>query len=116
MLSFYIMVVFTAASFACYATSALVTKRMVIEFERYGYADKRVFIAISQLSGALGLLAGLVLPAIGILAAAGLSAQMAWALVVRRRIGDPFLQSLPAVAYLAISTTLVATYAVKAIN
>ena len=111
-----ILVIFTAASFFCYATSALSTKRMAIEFERYGFSDKRVVIAVSQILGALGLLMGLIMPIAGILASAGFTGQMVYALVVRRRIGDSFVQSLPAVAFLAISIALIAAFAMKAMN
>ena len=111
-----LLVVFTAASFLCYAASALTTKRMEIEFMRYGFSDKRALIAISQVLGALGLLVGLIMPLIGILASACLAVQMVCALVVRRRIGDLFLQSLPAIAFLAISTALIVSFAMRAMN
>ena len=111
-----ILVVFTAASFMYYAASALTTKRMAIEFERYGFSDKRVFIAMSQILGALGLLMGLIMPIVGIIASAGFTVQMVCVLVVRRRIGDPFLQSLPAVAFFAISIALIAAFAMRAMN
>ena len=61
----------------------LTTKRMAIEFERYGFSDKRVFIAMSQILGALGLLMGLIMPIVGIIASAGFTVQMVCALVVR---------------------------------
>ena len=111
-----ILVIFTAASFLCYATSGLSTERMSIEFKRYGFADKRVVIAVSQILGAIGLLIGLIMPIAGILASAGFTGQMVYALVVRRRIGDSFVQSLPAVAFLAISIALIAAFAVTATN
>ena len=116
MLVYNLFVVFTAASFLHYAASALTTKRMAIEFERYGFSDKRVFIAVSQILGALGLLMGLIMPIVGILSSAGFTVQMVCALVVRRRIGDPFLQSLPAVAFFAISIALIAEFAMRAMN
>ena len=116
MLAHNILVIFTAASFLYYATSALTTKRMAIEFERYGFSDKRVFIAVSQILGALGLLMGLIMPIIGILTSAGFTVQMVSAWVVRRRIGDAFQQSLPAVVYLAISIALIAGFTIKAMN
>jgi hypothetical protein len=109
----YLLVGFTAVSFLCYALSALLAKRMAVEFERYGYADKRVLVAVSQLLGVLGLAVGILVPAIGILASAGLAAQMVCALVVRYRIRDPLLHFVPAAAYLAISIALTATFAAR---
>jgi len=111
-----LLVVFAAASFLCYAASTLTTKRMAIEFKRYGFSDKRVFIASSQLLGALGLLVGLTIPLIGILASACFTVQMVCAVVVRHRIGDPLFQKLPAIAFLAIFIALFASFSVRAIS
>ena len=105
-----LLVVFTAASFLCYAASALMTKRMAVEFRRYGFSDKRVLIALSQLFGALGLLVGLTTPLIGIFASACFTVQMVCAVAVRHRIGDPLFQKLPAIAFLAIFIALFAIF------
>ncbi|MFT4901845.1 MAG: hypothetical protein ACI81V_001122 [Lentimonas sp.] len=70
------------------------------EFYRYGLAPYRQLTGSLQILGALGLLAGLVLPWLGGIAAAGLSLQMACGLGVRAKIHDNWRQCLPATVYM----------------
>lgn len=110
------LVLFTVASFAYYSVCALTTKRMAVEFERYGFADKRIFVALSQIFGTLGLIMGFIAPFIGFLAAAGFATQMACAMWVRYKIRDPLLHSLPAAGFFAICIVIAVGFASEAIN
>jgi len=75
---------------------------MVAEFHRYRLARFRRLTGRLQLLGATGLLVGLYLPWVGGLAAAGIALQMACGLGVRVKIGDSWVQCLPATSYMLL--------------
>lgn len=93
---------FCALSFYVYGWSCLKTKYMLAEFKRYRLAHFRELTGKLQIAGATGLLIGMLIPAIGGLAAAGLSLQMACGLGVRVRIGDEWFRCLPAIFYMIL--------------
>jgi hypothetical protein len=97
-----LLIVFCAASFFAYGWSCLFTDRMVAEFHRYRLARFRRLTGRLQLLGATGLLVGLYLPWLGGLAAAGIALQMACGLGVRVKIGDSWVQCLPATSYMLL--------------
>lgn len=97
---------FSASSFLAYGTACLVTRHMRAEFERFGLARQRSTVGILQVAGAAGLLAGLHVPVIGMLAAGGLALQMLLGVGVRLRIRDSLRQTGPAAFYLALNTYL----------
>ncbi len=107
---FSILTLFSAVSFLCYAISCLVTSGMLAEFERYGIARYRLLVGISQLFAVAGLLLGLWVPWMGVLASGGLALQMLLALIVRFRIGDGLLRAFPAIIYFLLNTSLVVFY------
>lgn len=77
------------------------------EFERFGLARFRLITGMLQLAAATGLLLGLLLPWISILASGGLALQMSAGLMVRIKIGDSLLQCFPALFYFILSSLLV---------
>ncbi|MGJ8649465.1 MAG: DoxX family protein [Opitutaceae bacterium] len=97
-----LLITFCALSFFGYGWSCLFTNHMVAEFERYHLSNFRRLTGIVQLIGAAGLATGILLPWVGGLAAAGISLQMACGLGVRVRIGDSWLQCLPATSYMIL--------------
>lgn len=74
------------------------------EYVRYGVPQVRPLVGGLQIAGALGLLAGLALPLIGQLAAAGLTLLMFFGVRLRIRIKDSLLQMLPAIFYFALGS------------
>lgn len=103
--------IFTSLSFFSYGVSCLVSRWMRAEFERYGLPRYRVLTGSLEIVGALGLLVGLRMPVIGLTAAVGLTLLMAGAVAVRIRIRDSVLQTLPAVAYFALTVSLIIGFA-----
>lgn len=98
----------TIVSFYAYGVSCSFTNHMVTEFERYGLAPFRRLTGYLQILGATGLLLGLLIwPAVGLVAAFGLSVQMLLGFCVRLRIKDSALQSLPSFIYMCINAGLV---------
>lgn len=77
---------------------------MIDEFKRFGMTDsQRKFTGILQIAGSAGLIAGLIMPGVGLLAAAGFTAMMLVAFIVRIKIKDSILQSLPSIIFLLIN-------------
>jgi len=77
---------------------------MILEFKRFGLNDfQRSATGILQLFGAAGLIVGLFVPIIGLLASAGLATMMLIAFLVRVKIGDGILQSAPAILFLLLN-------------
>jgi hypothetical protein len=102
---------FTSLSFFAYGVSCLMSQWMRAEFERYRLAHYRVLTGWLEIAGALGVLAGLRIPVVGLMAAAGLTILMAGAVVVRIRLRDTLRQSLPAAVYLALTLYLLLGFA-----
>ena len=76
------------------------------EFKRFGLPNISLFIAVSQLSGSIGLIFGLFHPIILIFSSAGLTIMMLIACLVRIRVKDTLLESLPALFYLILNTVI----------
>jgi hypothetical protein len=97
---------FVSLSFLGYGATCLFSNRMAAEFERYRLARWRTLVGLLEVAGALGVLAGLMVPIVGLLAASGLSILMLGGVGVRLRIRDGFVQTLPAATYLALTLYL----------
>lgn len=97
---------FSAISFFVFGSACFVPGYMRGEFARYGLPRHRHLVGLLEILGAGGLLAGQRLPWLGQLAAAGLALLMVLGVGVRIRIKDSLLQTLPALAYLALNVYL----------
>jgi hypothetical protein len=98
----------TIIAFLGYGLCCVFSTHMVVEFERYRLARFRLITGYLQILGACGLLVGfLLIPAVGLLAALGLSVQMLLGFGVRLRLRDSFLQCLPSFGFMLINTGLV---------
>ena len=77
---------------------------MIGEFKRFGMTNsQRKITGILQMFGSCGLQTGIVLPVIGLLASAGLTAMMLVAFFVRIKINDSFSQSAPSFVFILIN-------------
>lgn len=97
----------TIAAFASYGATALLSERMVAEFERYGFARLRVPTAMLQIAGSLGLLAGFFYRPLLLLSAGGFAVMMLFAVLVRIKIRDPVHEIVPAFVLLCLDILLV---------
>lgn len=103
-MSFFVLVVFfTSVSLFAYGISCLCSGYMVKEFERYGLPQFRQWVGVLEICGASGLLVGLYIPLIGLLAASGLTLLLLCGFGVRVIIKDGILKSLPALSYSLIN-------------
>lgn len=79
------------------------------EFAAYGLPDAVFYlVGVLKLAAAAALLAALWVPALVVPAAGVLAALMLGALVMHLKVKDPLLKSVPALAMLAMTTTLAA--------
>lgn len=96
-------------SFLLYGYHCLFSEKMSSEFDRFGLTKtQRRITGVLQITGALGLLAGLFYPGIGLAASIGLSLLMLLGFGVRLKIKDSFVQSFP--SFLMFVLNLWATY------
>lgn len=98
-------------SFLIFGTRCLFAQAMVREFERWRVPSLRHITGILEILGAFGLVAGQWLPWVGLLSAGGLSLLMICGLVVRVRVRDSFIHTLPAVLYVVASTLVLFQFA-----
>ncbi|MBC7754240.1 MAG: DoxX family protein [Moraxellaceae bacterium] len=90
-------------AFFFYGSSCLQSKRMIIEFERYGLAKYRAITGILQILGSIGLIVGFFDPRFTLAASLGLSVQMFLGAIVRFRIKDSLIQASPALFFCGLN-------------
>jgi len=94
------LVLFSGFSFLFFGCACFVSKKMKLEFERYGLPSFRKMIGALQLLGGAGLIVGMVYsPALQLYAAFGLSVLMLLGFLVRLKIKDALLLAAPSLFY-----------------
>ncbi len=76
---------------------------MKSEFKRFGLEKQGLLVVILEILGALGLLVGLAVNPIMLIAAGGLALLMLLGVGVRLKIGDSVLVCLPAFAFMVLN-------------
>lgn len=109
-MTFTIINILCSVAFLCYGTSCLFSNHMEREFERFGLRRQRKLTGIMQLIGSAGLLAGGIMPWLGLCASLGLGLLMLLGTVVRLRIRDTLFQTTPALLFLAVNFWLAYSY------
>jgi uncharacterized membrane protein YkgB len=100
------IIVFSAVSFLAYGAGCFTSRHLEKEFIRYGFSSQRHMIGILQICGALALVAGWWLPLLGKAGGYGLSLMMFVAIMVRIRIRDSLVQTMPAIFYFLLNAWL----------
>ena len=96
-----VVLVVTAAGFLVYGIQVFVSPFIRKEFSRFGMTTfQRNATGSLQVLGASALVAGIAYPILGFMSACGFTIMMSSALIVRIRIKDTFIQSLPAMLLL----------------
>ena len=93
----------SSVSFLLYGASLFGSRVMVAEFERYNLASYRTLTGALEMAAGAGLLAGLRFRPLLLLSAGGLTGMMLAAMVVRLRVRDPLVSTLPAVLLLCLN-------------
>lgn len=98
--------------FLYYGWTLLFANGLAADFDRFGMAHLRTLTGTLELFGALGLVAGVFIPALAVISAAGLALLMAVALLIRLRFRDPAREAAPAAILMGINGFL-AWYAAR---
>ena len=97
------LILVSALSFLYYGLTFFTDSGMKIEFERYNLSKFRNLVGYLQLLGGIGLLIGFMWkPALSI-ASGGLALLMMIGFVVRVKMRDGFLESLPSFVFMIIN-------------
>ena len=104
-INFFILL-FSAVSFVFYGINSLISKRMVSEYERWGYKNQRIILGCCQLLGGLGLLVGLMVPLLLSVTSFLLTCMMLTAVFVRIQIKETFIKMLPAMFYVVLNSII----------
>ncbi len=95
--------ILSMSAFVFYGLSCMFSKRMVIEFDRYGLSQFRFITGLLQFLASLALFLGFFLPYLTTLASFGLTVQMILGIGVRLKIKDSLLQATPAIVFCVIN-------------
>ena len=93
----------SSISFLFYGVSYFVSRHLQDEFRRFGLAKFGPLTGVLEILGAIGLLVGLWVPLILVVAAGGLSLLMLLGFGVRLKIKDGFWASLPSFLFMLVN-------------
>jgi hypothetical protein len=96
-------IVISALLFLGYGGLCLFSDGMAAEFERYGLSRYRRSTGALEVLGGVGLIVGVLLPPIMLVASSGLALLMLLGLGARVRVRDPFVEMLPAAVLLVLN-------------
>lgn len=102
-------VLISAVLFLIYGLLCLFSNGMEAEFERYGLSRFRRPTGAFEVLGGVGLLVGLLISEIMLVASAGLALLMLLGLVARIRVRDPLLEMVPAAVLLLMNVFVLVT-------
>jgi hypothetical protein len=94
----------SSLSFIVYGIAYFTSPHMKNEFRRFGLEKLGLLIVILELTGAFGLIVGFKLNFILLISSGGLAILMLMGVVVRLKIGDRFLATLPALFYMLLNS------------
>jgi len=98
-----ILTLISGISFVYYGFSSFFSKKMKIEYKRWGYPEQRFMIGSLQLLGGLGLFLGFIFDPLIPLSSASLMLLMLAAIGVRIKIEDQPLRMIPALFYAVLN-------------
>ena len=103
--------VLSALAFTYYGLRCISSFEVRHEYRRYGIPHLRVLNGTLQLLGAGGVMIGLLVPTIGLIASVGLCSMMLLGLRTRIRLGDSGRLMIPASTLAALNALLASMYA-----
>ncbi len=110
-ITFQTILILNALFFLFYGIQSLISKMMIAEFKRFGLTDsQRIITAILQILGAMGLLLSYFFVHIGLLAAMGFTVMMLVAFMVRIKIKDSVVESIPSMLFMVINAWLTLSF------
>lgn len=100
---FNICVLISSLSFLAYVISYFLSPHMKSEFKRFNMEKLGLIIIILQFLGAIGLLVGLSFNTVLLISSGGLALLMFLGLIVRIKLKDGVLVSLPALFFMVLN-------------
>ena len=100
----HILILISCISFIIYGIAYFTSPHMKNEFRRFGLEKLGLLTAILELSGAFGLIVGLMLNSILLISSGGLAILMFLGVVVRLKIGDSLWATSPALFYMLLNS------------
>ena len=91
-----ILIYFSAISFIFYSINSLYSKRLISEFDRWGYGKFRFLIASFQLLAGIGFIIGIYFSFLVSIVSFLLSVMMLFAIFVRIKVKDNTIEMIPA--------------------
>ena len=98
-----ILIYFSAISFIFYSINSLYSKRLISEFDRWGYGKFRILIASFQLLAGIGFIIGLYFSFLISIVSFLLSVMMLVAIFVRIKVKDNVIEIFPAIFYASLN-------------
>jgi hypothetical protein len=103
----YAIIYFSALSFLFYGVNSFYSKRLISEYERWGYNRLRIIIAILQILASFGLIIGAYsFPLLLSIVSFSLTIMMLVAVFTRVKIKDSIANTMPAIFYVIINSII----------
>ena len=99
-----ILILLSSLSFLTYGISLFTSPHMKSEFKRFGFEKLGILVAVLEIAGALGLLAGILINTILLISSGGLAILMFFGVLVRLKVKDSLWVSLPALFYMVLNS------------
>ena len=101
-----VLIIVSALSFVFYSVNSIFSRRMISEYNRWGFGKLRLLISALQMFGGIGLLLGLNNLVLLSLVSFFLMLMMVFAIVVRIKIKDSFINTLPAIFHTILNFSI----------
>ena len=106
----------SGVSFIFFGLACFFSDVFMNEFDRYGLSKFLNIVGFFQLLGGMGCIIGIFYRKLLIISSLGLSVMMLLGVGVRVKINDTLIQTLPALIYLIINTTIFIDLMIKRKN
>ena len=100
------LILISAFSFFFYSMRSIFSRNMILEYSRWGLKRARIFISLSQFISALFLIIGFWNSYLLLISSFFLTVMMIFAILVRIKIRDSLLDSVPAVFYALLNLSI----------
>jgi len=102
-----VIIYFSALSFLFYGINSFYSKRLISEYERWGYNKQRIIIAVLQILACFGLIIGAYsFPLLLSIVSFSLTIMMLVAVFARIKIKDSIANTIPAIFYVIINSII----------
>ena len=108
--------IISGVSFIFFGLACFFSDVFMNEFDRYGLSKFLNIVGFFQLLGGMGCIIGIFYRKLLIISSLGLSVMMLLGVGVRVKINDTLIQTLPALIYLIINTTIFIDLMIKRKN